>query len=93
MSNSSAGWKRHVRCKSRARPIASKPGPRLALDAGTGLRQMGNNLLREGRPSPVHLLLSHTHWDHVLGLPFFGPLWGKDNHIFVYPLAIGQRRT
>ncbi|MET0790214.1 MAG: MBL fold metallo-hydrolase [Polyangiaceae bacterium] len=62
-------------------------GSVLALDAGTGLRQMGNNLLREGRPSPVHLLLSHTHWDHVLGLPFFGPLWGKDNHIFVYPLA------
>jgi len=62
-------------------------GSVLALDAGTGLRQMGNNLLREGRTSPVHLLLSHTHWDHVLGLPFFGPLWGKDNHIFVYPLA------
>ena len=62
-------------------------GSVLALDAGTGMRQMGNNLLREGRTSPVHLLLSHTHWDHVLGLPFFGPLWGKDNHILVYPLA------
>ena len=66
-------------------------GSVLALDAGTGLRQMGNNLLREGRPSPVHLLLSHTHWDHVLGLPFFGPLWGKDNHIFVYPLPTTRR--
>ena len=62
-------------------------GSVLVLDAGTGLRQLGNTLLREGRTSPVHLLLSHTHWDHVLGLPFFGPLWGKDNHIFVYPLA------
>jgi phosphoribosyl 1,2-cyclic phosphodiesterase len=43
--------------------------------------------VREGRESQVHLLLSHTHWDHVLGLPFFAPLWNKANHLIVYPLA------
>jgi phosphoribosyl 1,2-cyclic phosphodiesterase len=62
-------------------------GSTLALDAGTGLRELGNTLLREGRESRVHLLLSHTHWDHVMGLPFFAPLWNKANHIMVYPLA------
>jgi phosphoribosyl 1,2-cyclic phosphodiesterase len=62
-------------------------GSTLALDAGTGLRELGNTLVREGRESKVHLLLSHTHWDHVLGLPFFAPLWSKANHVLVYPLA------
>jgi len=61
-------------------------GSILALDAGTGLRELGNTLVREGRQSKLHLLLSHTHWDHVLGLPFFAPLWSKSNHLLVYPL-------
>ena len=49
-------------------------GTILALDAGTGLRAFGNTLLREGNGAPVHLLITHTHWDHILGLPFFGLL-------------------
>jgi len=59
----------------------------LALDAGTGLRELGKKLVAEGRASPVHLFLSHTHWDHVMGLPFFAPLYDKSNHLLVYPLA------
>jgi phosphoribosyl 1,2-cyclic phosphodiesterase len=62
-------------------------GATLALDAGTGLRELGKILMREGRSSPVHLFLSHTHWDHVMGLPFFAPLYDKNNHLLVYPLA------
>jgi phosphoribosyl 1,2-cyclic phosphodiesterase len=62
-------------------------GTTLALDAGTGLRALGKVLVREGREERVHLLLSHTHWDHVMGLPFFAPLWNKSNHVIVYPLA------
>ena len=62
-------------------------GSTLALDAGTGLRELGKTLAREGRQSPVHLFLSHTHWDHVMGLPFFAPLYDKNNHLLVYPLA------
>ena len=62
-------------------------GSTLVLDAGTGLRELGKVLVREGRSSPVHLLLSHTHWDHVMGLPFFAPLYDKSNHLVVYPLA------
>jgi phosphoribosyl 1,2-cyclic phosphodiesterase len=65
----------------------------LALDAGTGLRELGKKLVSENRASPVHLFLSHTHWDHVMGLPFFAPLYDKNNHLLVYPLANeGQER-
>jgi phosphoribosyl 1,2-cyclic phosphodiesterase len=59
----------------------------LVLDAGTGMRALGNDLIKRGSTMPVHLLLSHTHWDHVLGLPFFAPLYRRDTHLFVYPLA------
>jgi phosphoribosyl 1,2-cyclic phosphodiesterase len=59
----------------------------VVLDAGTGMRALGNQLLKNGQFTPVHLLLSHTHWDHVLGLPFFSPLYRRDTHLFVYPLA------
>ena len=61
-------------------------GTTLILDAGTGMRALGSTLLESSRHQTVHLLLSHTHWDHVLGLPFFAPLWRKDSEILVYPL-------
>jgi len=52
---------------------------RLILDAGTGLRKLGQSLLAEfkARPLRLTLLLSHTHWDHIQGLPFFAPLYEK----------------
>ncbi len=47
---------------------------RLLLDAGTGIRGLGAALLAEG-PVEATLLLSHLHWDHIQGLPFFAPLY------------------
>ena len=49
----------------------------IVLDAGTGLRKLGIALLEEfkARPLKLTLLLSHTHWDHIQGLPFFAPLY------------------
>jgi phosphoribosyl 1,2-cyclic phosphodiesterase len=67
--------------------VVLSDGTTLVLDAGTGLRGLGRSLLEKGKVPPIHLLLSHTHWDHILGLPFFGPLWRKDTELFVYPLA------
>lgn len=46
----------------------------LVLDAGTGIRALGDQLLRERVPH-VTLLLSHLHWDHIQGIPFFVPAW------------------
>lgn len=46
----------------------------LVLDAGTGLRNIGDRLMTKGA-SDTTLLLSHLHWDHIQGLPFFSPLY------------------
>ena len=49
----------------------------MILDAGTGLRRLGQSLLAEFKQRPLNLtlLLSHTHWDHIQGLPFFAPIY------------------
>jgi len=49
---------------------------RIALDAGTGLRRLGADLLaRSCGPIELTVLLSHVHWDHIQGLPFFAPIY------------------
>ncbi len=59
----------------------------LIIDAGTGLRRLGKQLMEtrfgEGRGT-AHLLISHTHWDHIQGLPFFSPLYQDGNNLHVY---------
>jgi phosphoribosyl 1,2-cyclic phosphodiesterase len=49
----------------------------IILDAGTGLRPLGLSLLKEFPDQPLNLmmLLTHTHWDHIQGLPFFPPIY------------------
>ena len=52
-------------------------GEIILLDAGSGLRALGRSLLAEfkNRPLKLTMLLTHTHWDHIQGLPFFGPVY------------------
>ena len=66
-------------------------GRTLIIDAGSGIRRLGDDLLgRPGRQGgvAVDLLLSHTHLDHILGLPFFQPLYRRDTRVAVYGPAI-----
>jgi phosphoribosyl 1,2-cyclic phosphodiesterase len=53
----------------------------LVLDAGTGLRALGAALRG---PLEAHLLLSHFHWDHIQGFPFFAPAYAPGNRIHLY---------
>src|SRR5439155_411790 len=56
----------------------------IVLDAGTGLRGLGDELVRAGGAVRAHLLLSHFHWDHIQGFPFFTPAYVPGNRIRVY---------
>lgn len=60
-------------------------GERLILDGGTGLRALGDTL-----PSPLRatILFSHVHWDHIQGVPFFGPAFHPDSEL----LLVGATR-
>ena len=56
----------------------------IILDAGTGLRELGNLLVKENTFKKIHILLTHNHWDHIQGIPFFQPLFKKDYLINIY---------
>ncbi len=60
----------------------------LLLDCGTGAREAGLALVGEfkGRPLKVHIFVSHTHWDHIQGFPFFVPAYIPGNHLTLYSL-------
>jgi phosphoribosyl 1,2-cyclic phosphodiesterase len=65
-------------------------GTTIILDGGTGLRELGNRLMSEGRleqECTLHMLLTHLHWDHVMGIPFFKPIWRKGTLLRISPLA------
>ena len=62
-------------------------------DAGTGIRDLGMRLIRDKRlPFEGHLFISHSHWDHIQGFPFFVPSFVKGNEFLLYG-ACQKRQT
>jgi phosphoribosyl 1,2-cyclic phosphodiesterase len=64
-------------------------GDRLViLDAGSGLRPLGHELMKQRNSSlTADILLTHTHWDHIQGLPFFKPLSSRGTAVSIYGAA------
>src|SRR5262245_33589476 len=54
------------------------------FDCGTGFRALGKHLLQEfaGKPLHAHIFVSHFHWDHIQGFPFFRPLYDKQEDTY-----------
>lgn len=64
----------HTTCVS----VEDAEGHLVILDAGSGLRMLGKKIMQEQRPQSAHLLLTHAHWDHLCGFPFFEPAYSED---------------
>lgn len=75
---STAGYGGNTSCVH----IELETGHDLILDAGTGIRPLGHELAKKS--TPANILLSHGHWDHIQGYPFFEPIYQPDRDIHVY---------
>jgi phosphoribosyl 1,2-cyclic phosphodiesterase len=56
---------------------------RFILDAGSGIRPLGMHLVEQGVPLDAVIFLTHFHWDHIQGFPFFGPMYRPDARLNV----------
>jgi phosphoribosyl 1,2-cyclic phosphodiesterase len=66
--------------------LVAPDGTQFILDCGTGLRMLGNRWSSDdpARPTRAHIFVTHYHWDHIQGLPFFAPFWLEKNEFQFY---------
>lgn len=66
--------------------VRTEEGWLIILDAGTGIRELGRNLLERSNGASIQgdIFLTHAHWDHIQGIPFFAPIFGKGNHFRIW---------
>ena len=70
--------------------LTLESGKTIILDAGTGIRGLGDKLMAEAENLDLFLLITHIHWDHVMGFPFFMPIYDPRNKITIdgYPTCV-----
>src|ERR1700751_5219282 len=66
--------------------LIAPDGTQIILDCGTGLRMLGNRLAAASgdRVPETHIFVTHYHWDHIQGIPFFAPLYAENNEFHFY---------
>lgn len=66
--------------------LMAPDGTQFILDCGTGLRMLGSRWADPDgtRPAQTHILVTHYHWDHIQGVPFFAPLYVSNNEFHFY---------
>jgi phosphoribosyl 1,2-cyclic phosphodiesterase len=67
-------------------------GSFLILDAGTGIRRLGKKLMDNGKKD-INIFLTHPHWDHIQGFPFFAPMYKNDFKIVVHGWPTTNRKV
>lgn len=56
----------------------------LILDSGTGIRNLGNEIIDQPGEIRGRIFITHPHWDHIQGFPFFKPIYGSKNHFAIH---------
>lgn len=69
--------------------VRSRDDDIVIIDAGTGARRLGNRLLAEGRDR-FTILFTHAHWDHIMGFPFFKPIYRPETRIDLHGCPYAQ---
>ena len=66
--------------------VRTSGGWLIVLDAGTGIRELGRSLIERANGAPIRgdIFLTHAHWDHIQGIPFFGPMFQRGNHFTIW---------
>jgi phosphoribosyl 1,2-cyclic phosphodiesterase len=70
--------------------IRSEQGDVIIVDAGSGIRLAGNRIMAEGI-TDLNFIFTHSHWDHILGFPFFKPLYSSQTRIKMFGCPFAQQ--
>ena len=69
--------------------VESGKGDVVVLDAGTGIRRFGDSFAAAGRDRIIHIVFSHAHLDHIMGFPYFQPVYDDKATLHIYGCPCG----